>query len=327
MKILITGADGMLGASVSREALSQGYAVRAMVLTNRKTTVLDGLALELVEGDLTQIAALEKAVHGCQAVINVAASTSIWPRRQSVIWEINYQGVKNLMAVSEQQQITRFIHVGTANSFGHGDPSAPGDETNGFNGKAYKMDYVDSKYEAQKLLLSAHHQKGFPAIIINPTYMIGPFDSGPTSGRMILELYKGNLPGYASGYKNFVYSKDVAVGIVNALKLGTLGACYIAGNENLSFEQFFRKACSVKGIPFTLRRVPNGLIYTVGLFNSLLARLTKKPPKLGYHMAQQATMKQCYSPVKARSELNMPSTPIEIAISDAVRWWEEHQYL
>lgn len=94
MKILITGADGMLGASVSREALSQGYAVRAMVLPNRKTTVLDGLALELVEGDLTQIAALEKAIHGCQAVINVAASTSIWPRRQSVIWEINYQGVK-----------------------------------------------------------------------------------------------------------------------------------------------------------------------------------------------------------------------------------------
>jgi len=189
------------------------------------------------------------------------------------------------------------------------------------------MDYVDSKYEAQKLLLSAYHQKGFPAIIINPTYMIGPFDSGPTSGRMILELYKGNLPGYASGYKNFVYSKDVAVGIVNALKLGTLGTCYIAGNENLSFEQFFRKACSVKGMPFTLRRVPNGLIYTVGLFNSLLARLTKKTPKLGYHMAQQATMKQCYSPEKARRELNMPSTPIEIAISDAVRWWEEHQYL
>jgi hypothetical protein len=44
-------------------------------------------------------------------------------------------------------------------------------------------------------------------------------------------------------------------------------------------------------------------------------------------MAQQATMKQCYSPEKARRELNMPSTPIEIAISDAVRWWEEHQYL
>lgn len=327
MKILITGADGMLGASVCREAIGQGYSVRVMVLPNRNTNVLDGLPVEIVTGDLTQIAALEKAVQGCQAVINVAASTSIWPRRQALIWSINFQGVKNLMHVSAQQNIERFIQVGTANSFGHGDPSAPGDETYDFKGSAYKMDYVDSKYEAQRMLLKAHENEGFPAIIINPTYMIGPYDSGPTSGRMILELYKGNLPGYASGYKNFVYSKDVAVGIINALTLGRVGQCYIAGNENLSFEQFFQKACSVRGLPFRLKRVPNGLIFMVGFFNSLWARLIGKPPKLGYHMAQQATMKQCYSPEKARKELRMPATPIEEAILDAVRWWEAHDYL
>lgn len=327
MKILITGADGMLGASVCREALSQGYSVRVMVLPNRNTTVLDGLPLEIMQGDLTQVSALEKAVEGCQAVINVAASTSIWPRRQKLIWDINYQGVKNLVNVSEKHKIERFIQVGTANSFGHGDPSRPGDESHDFNGKAYNMDYVDSKYEAQKFLIQAYKTKGFPAIIINPTYMIGPYDSGPTSGRMILELYKGNLPGYSSGYKNFVYSKDVAVGIINALKLGSLGQCYIAGNENLSFEQFFRKACAVREIPFKLRRIPKGLIITVGFINSIGARLIRKSPKLGYHMAKQANMQQCYSPEKARREINLPSTPIEEAILDAVRWWEQNNYL
>lgn len=327
MKVLITGADGMLGSSICREAISQGYQVRAMVLPGRKVSVLDGLDVSYCYGNLLDRQSIYDAVEGCDYVINVAASTQIWPRRSKNIWNVNFESVNFLVEACKQFGIKRLVHIGTANSFGHGTLDLPGNEQTPYNGSAYKMDYVDSKYEAQKLIINQCDAGLLSAIVINPTFMIGPYDSGPSSGKMLMTLLEGGLPGYTSGMKNFVASTDVAVAAVNGLKLGTSGSCYIAGNENLSFEQFFKKACLVRGIPFKLKQLPNSLIYIVGFFGSTLARITRTPPKLGYHMAKQATLVQCYDPTKARVELNMPATPIEDAIQSCITWWQENNYI
>lgn len=327
MKVLVTGADGMLGASVCREALAQGYDVRAMILETSKLTTLDGLSLELVHGNLLNYASLERAVEGCDVIINVAASTQIWPRRSPLIHKINFDAVKSLVEIAKKSKISRFIQIGTANSFGHGSKDSPGNESTRFMGEFYKMDYVDSKYKAQQFLLNEVHEFGFPAVIINPTFMIGPYDAGPSSGKMLMALYLGQLPGFTSGMKNFVASKDVATATVNAISLGKIGNCYIAGNSNLTFEGYFKIACKVFERDFKLKKMPNGLILAVGFVSSAWSRITGKPPKLGFHMAQQASMKQCYDPTKARQELRMPSTPIEIAIKDCMDWWKANHYL
>lgn len=327
MKVLITGADGMLGSSICREALKQGYSVRAMVLPDRKTTVLDGLDIELVQGNLLDEVAVAKAVEGCDYIINVAASTQIWPRRSPFIWKVNYEAVKGLVEAGKRNNIKRFVQIGSASSFGHGTKEQPGNEHTPYNDKAYNMDYIDSKYQAQQYLLNEFKTNGFNAVVVNPTYMIGPFDSGPSSGKMMLTLLKGSLPGYSSGSKNFVYSLDVAVAAVNALTLGKVGECYIAGNENLSFEEFFRKVCSVYNIPFKLKKLPNFIVLLVGFSGSLWAKITQKHPKLGYNMAKQAIMTQCFDASKSREELNMPSTPINVAIKSCIQWWKENKYL
>lgn len=327
MKVLITGADGMLGSSICREALSQGYEVRVMVLPERTVSVLEGLDLTYCYGNLLDPESLYQAVDGCDYVINVAASTQMWPRRSEVIWKVNYHAVEHLVEACKRFNVKRFVQIGTANSFGHGSISEPGNELTPFNGGAYKMDYVDSKYKAQSYIIDQCKTGQISGVVINPTYMIGPFDSGPSSGKMLMALFMGSLPGYTSGIKNFVASKDVAVAAVNALTLGTSGSCYIAGNENLTFEQFLTKACAVRGIPFTLKKIPNFLIYGIGFFSSIVARISGKAPKLGYHLAKQATMQQCYSPQKAREELNMPATPIEEAIQSCITWWQENNYI
>jgi len=327
MKVLVTGADGMLGASVCREALSQGYGVRAMILHGSVLTTLNGLSVEMVYGNLLDVESLERAVDGCDVIINVAASTQIWPRRSPLIYKINYDAVKSLVEIAKKYKIKRFIQIGTANSFGHGNENSPGNESSPFMGEYYKMDYVDSKYKAQQFLLNEAHGSGFPAVIINPTFMIGPYDAGPSSGKMLMALYMRQLPGYTTGMKNFVASKDVARATVNAITLGKIGNCYIAGNANLSFERYFTMASKVFERDFKLKKIPKWLILTVGFLSSIWSRINGKPPKLGFHMAQQASMKQCYDPSKARQELKMPSTPIEDAIKDCLDWWQANHYL
>ena len=67
-----------------------------------------------------------------------------------------------------------------------------------------------SKYKTQQFILNEVKENKLPAIILNPTFMFGPYDSNPSSGAMIVALYKGKVPGYTSGGRNYICAKDAA---------------------------------------------------------------------------------------------------------------------
>ncbi len=79
--------------------------------------------------------------------------------------------------------------------------------------------------------------------------------------------------------------------------------------------------------PFKLLKAPTAVIICIGLINSVFARLLKKSPKLSYSMAKMAGINQYYSAAKAQRELNMPQTPIEVAIDECLTWYEINGYL
>jgi dihydroflavonol-4-reductase len=326
-KVFVTGADGMLGSSICRELLDQGYHVKAMCLPDRKTNTLTNLPIEIVYGGIDKKEFLLKEMKGCQYVIHVAALVKIWPRRLSCINEVNLLGTQHVMEAVSTLKLKRMIHIGSANSFAFGTKEEPGDESSSYNGWKYGMDYIDSKYKAQQMLLRQFNKNGFPVIIINPTYMIGPFDSGPSSGQMLIALCKGALKFYSHGGKNFVCSVDVAKAAVNALTKGVTGECYIAGNQNMEFREFFHAACKILNREFNLKPVPYPLILAAGITSSLIARITGKPPKISYGMAKIAEENQYFSPEKARRVLDMPQTPIEVGIIQCIEWFKSNKYL
>jgi len=326
-KVLVTGADGMLGASICRELINQGYKVVAFVLPHSKSKVLDGLELEKRFGNILNQEEVLSALKDCQFLIHAAASTAVWPRKSSQITKVNLEGTQIVSRCAEMIGIKRMIHIGTASSFGNGTLEKPGNETYTFNSGHFKMDYMLSKYNAQNYLLDRHKNVDFPIIIINPTFMIGPYDSGPSSGKMLLALYKEKLPAYTKGGKNFVYSVDVATATVNALKLGKLGECYIAGNVNMSYKDFLSKACTIRSREFKLIKSPHIVSLSVGFMSSIIARIKKKPPQISYTMARVAAINQFYEAKKAIQDLNMPQTPIEKAIEHCTNWYEENGYL
>lgn len=326
-KVFLTGADGMLGSSICRELIKQNYQVKAACLNGLHQKNLEGLPIEICYSNILNKEDTFNNMQGCDLVIHVAASTLVWPRRNKLVYDINFIGTSNVMECVEALQIKRFVHIGSASSFDHGDNQNPGDETNLYNGWHYGMDYIDSKFKAQELLLNAFQTKKLPVIIINPTYMIGPFDAGPSSGKMIIGVYKENIPGYSNGGKNFVCSQDVAVAAVNALKLGRLGECYIAGNQNLSYKEFFEKVTQVMNKKFTLKAIPFWMVLMVGAINSVIARIRRKPPQLSYGMANMSNIKQYYSIEKSRKELQMPQTPIEQGIQQCLDWFKANGYL
>ena len=327
MKILVTGADGLLGSNLVRELLRRGHTVRAFVQPGRQQKTLEGLNLEKFPGDLLNPEDVIKSAEGCEAVIHCAASTSVWPTRSDIVNRVNIEGTKNIIQTVRFNKVQRMIYVGTANSFGFGSKENPGVEGNPYRSATYGLDYMDSKYKAQQVVLKEVQENSLPAVIVNPTFMFGPYDSNPSSGAMILALHKGKVPGYTGGGRNYLCAKDAAVAIANALTKGRIGECYILGNQNLSYQEAFKKIAETIGVKPPSIAIPPVFAKLYGRLGSFIGNLTGKPPAISYPLSRIACDEHYFSPAKAVRELELPQTPIETGIRECFDWLKENDYL
>lgn len=309
----------MLGSNLVRELLNRKYQVRAFVQPGRKTGTLHCLWLERLEGDLLNLEDLNNAFRDVDAVIHTAASVKMWPVNSKMNVDINVNGTANVIQMAMLHKVSRMIHVGTATSFGFGTLQNPGTEENPYSGSRYQLGYLDSKFDAHQLVLNAVKQ-GLPAVIVNPTFLIGPFDSAPSSGAMIMAIYKGALPGYAPGGKNYISVKDAATGIANALTMGRVGESYILGNRNMPYNEAFSMIAGIVGTKAPALKLPRLAVLAYGWLGSAFGIITGRAPAVSYPVARISCDGHYYSAQKAINELQLPQTPIENAMQEAFDW-------
>lgn len=328
MEILVTGPDGVLGSNLVRELLKRNFNVSVLLEPGKDPITLKGLNIIRHHGSILDPVILDEIFKGKDVVFHCAASTSVFPARNKNVVSVNVEGTKNVIDASLKHAIKRLIHVGTAASFGSGDTvDKPGNEKNSYSNTRIGLDYLDSKWRAQQLILDAVEQKKLPAIIVNPTFMIGPYDSRPSSGAMILAIYKKKVPGSTTGGKNYVAVKDVAVAMANAITMGTIGECYILGNYNLSYQEAFETIAKVIEVKAPKRVLPSPVIIAYGSINSLLAKTIRYTPSVTREVAIIACENHYYSSEKARKELLLPQTPLEVAVKECFDWFRNNGYL
>lgn len=326
MRVLVTGADGMLGSNVVRELLSRNYQVRAFLLPDSQYKSLDGLDIEKAYGNILKPEEVLAATKGCDAIIHAAANTNIWPDRSEMVRRVNVEGTQNVIDAALHHKVKRFIFIGTANSFGFGSKADPGDETRPYQSAQYGLDYMDSKKEAQDLVLKAVEEKGLPALTINPTFMLGPHDSKPGAGAMIIAIYQEKVPGFAVGGRNYIYVKDVAVAIINALTKGRTGESYIAGNVNMNYREAFTKIAQLVGVQPPKITIPPALSKMYGFLGTQYGKLFNATPTVSYAMTKISCDEHYFTAQKAVKELDMPQTNIDTAITESFSWLKEHGY-
>ncbi|MCX6333818.1 MAG: NAD-dependent epimerase/dehydratase family protein [Bacteroidia bacterium] len=326
-KVLLTGADGFLGSNIVRELLARGYLVRAFIESGKNLFTLKGLDIELVSGDILSPADVMNAAEGCNYIIHAAASTSLWPPRSEITRRVNIDGTRNIIEAALIKGSERLIHIGTANSFGFGSKSNPGDESKPYKAFRYKTDYIDSKYEAHKLVLDSVTGHGLNAVVLNPTFMLGAYDSKPSSGAMILAVAGGKVPGYTRGGRNYIYVKDAAKGVVNALEKGEKGESYILGNQNLSYREIFSLIAETIGAKKPGTYIPPALSLGLGSILTLFSKITGKAPLVSLAMARISNDEHYFTAAKARTKLDLPQTDIRTAIVNAFAWFKENNYV
>ncbi len=328
MEILVTGPDGLLGSNLVRELLSRNYKVSVLLEPGKDPMTLKDLPIKKHYGNILDPQILDEVFKGKDIVFHCAASTSVFPARNKNVIKVNVEGTKNIIDASLKHSIKRLIHVGTASSFGSGNCHEKlGDEKNPYLNMGIGMDYMDSKYEGQQLVLEAVKNKKLQAIVVNPTFMLGAFDSRPSSGAMVLAIYNKKVPGSSSGGKNYVAVKDVAIAMANAITMGRIGETYILGNVNLRYAEAFATIAKVLAVKGPKRVLPDALLIAYGTINSFLARTLRFEPAVTKEICKISCEIHFYSPEKARKELLLPQTPIEDAIQECFDWFKNNGYL
>lgn len=327
MKIFITGADGMLGSNLLRKLLQEEHQIVTFLQPDRDIRTIENLAIEKKYGDILNKEDLIKAMAGCDIAIHMAANTNIWPSRSEIVRKVNIEGTSNVIEAVLNNKLKRLIYIGTANSFGYGSKENPGKEENPYKSYGYGLDYMDSKYEAQLLVLKEVKERQLPAVIVNPTFMLGAYDTKPGSGAMILAVYNKKVPGYSPGGRNYVYVNDVATAIVNAINRGKIGECYILGNRNMNYKEAFTLMADVVGVKPPKIKFPAFIAKSYGAISSAIANTFGTTPVVSYNMAKIACDGHYYTAEKAVKELGLPQTPVEHAIKEAFDWFVENGYI
>lgn len=324
-KVLITGANGFLGSNVARELYRNGYEVKLMMRSASSPATSD-IPCEVFYGNIDNLNDVMFAVAGCDAVVHTASVTKQWAISKKEYEQVNITGTKNIVQACLAHNIQKLVHVSTANTIGPGNMNEPANELSAFRFVNAHSHYINTKYIAQQYVLEQVVQKKLPAVVINPTFMLGEYDSKPSSGQIILYGMNKKILFVPPGGKNFVHIKDVSRGIVNALKKGVIGECYLMAGENLSYKEFFKLLSDVSGHKPLLVNIPGFILKAGGLAGSLLGAIRKTTLKLNYTSGYLLCIHNYYSGKKSEKELNITYTPVKTAVVNALGWFRENNY-
>jgi dihydroflavonol-4-reductase len=325
METLITGAGGLLGNHLTRLFLFRGHGVRVMIEQKNADDGLDGLEIEKIICDIRDPMQVKGCASGMDVVVHAAADTSTWPNNSDKVRNVNVLGTEHLIEEALRSDIKRFIYVSSASVFDWGSCRYPGTETSGKRRFNYNISYYESKHLAQEAVLRAVREKGLSGIVVNPTFMVGPYDDKMNAARLVSSIINRKVPGYPPGGRNFVHAGDVARAIYNAVESGTVGECYILGNENLSYRKFFETVGKVSGLQVPMLPIPAFLVCLTGLVQTMIAYISGSSPQICYNMARGPCQRAYYSSEKARKYLQLSRTPISIAIQETIEWLEKHK--
>ena len=322
---LVTGATGLVGNNVVRQLLGRNLGVRVLVRSESAVgdTALAGLPVDRVSGGLGDEAALDRALDGVSCVIHSAAFVHCGWRHGSEMREVNIEGTRRL-ARAARRAGARLVHVSSVDAIGLRADGTPADEETPPGGMP-DCPYVVTKLEAERALIE-EIQQGLDATIVNPVYMLGPWDWKPSSGRMLLEVGSGKGLFAPPGGNDFVDVRDVAAGILAAAERGCTGRRYILGGHGLSYLAAWRVMARVTGRMQPLGIAPRPFVRLAGWCGDLAAVFRKREPDVNSAATTMSMLNNNFSCQRAREELGYKFRPLEDTVQDAWNWFVARGY-
>ncbi len=318
MKIFMTGGTGFIGGHVARQLRERGDDVVALVRSPAQATALRELGCELVEGDLSDSAAIAKGMEGAEAAIHAGAvyKVGIPKSEHAAMFESNVAGTERVLDAAIAAGVAKVVYVSTCAVFGdtHGQVVEEG----------FRRDSeFPSEYERTKTL--AHElaedriASGAPIVIVQPGGVYGPNDHSEI-GNVIDQVSRGKLPAKTFPDAGFMFChvEDIAAGIVLALDKGQVGEAYVLSAEKATLGELIDRVASIAGRKPPRFTMPSALLKLSAPLGPVIGPMMGFPPNLRELIASSDGVTYWATDAKARRELGFAPRDLDTGLRDTL---------
>jgi nucleoside-diphosphate-sugar epimerase len=287
MRVLVTGASGMLGRATATRLLERGHQVT--VLQRRAS----GLPCREVLGDVADPVAVARAVRGQDAVIHLAAKVDVTGPWAEYV-HANIDGTRAVRAACRAADVGRLVHVSSP-SVAHAGTALVGVGAGPANPGRARGRYSRSKAVAELDALAAD-SPSLAVLAIRPHLVWGPGDTQLVQ-RIVDRARAGRLPVIGSGAAliDTTYVDNAAAALVAAVDAcGPVHgeALIVSNGEPRPVAEVLTQLCRAAGVAGPRGRVPFGAAYGLGAAAEGLWAATRRrsmPPLTRFLVEQLAT--------------------------------------
>jgi len=314
------GASGNVGACVTRHLVSAGADVRVLLRKTSSTKGIDGLAVERYYGGISDAADLAAAMSDRDVVYYCIVDTRAELRDPAPLFETNVNGLRKVLDVAVTANLRRFVFLSTIGTIAIGRNGETVDEDTPFNWSGQAGSYIESRRQAEQLVLSYVANHGLPAVVANVSNPYGPPDWQPRQGMFVQLAALGKLPFYIRGVgAEVVGIDDVADALLLAAERGRIGQRYIISERYMTQRELVTIAAKAVGARPPRLGIPMALVYGFARVSDAVGSLLHRDIPVSSQSARLIELTSPASHDKATRELGWHPRPTEQFIARAAQ--------
>ena len=316
---IVTGANGHLGSTIVRYLERQDCLIRGLLLPSEENS--DRERISYYKGDITVRETMDPIFSGLEGsdiiVIHAAGLVSIGNEITPVLYNVNVNGTRNVIAMCRKYGVRRLLYVSSVHAISEGDGLSVIREVASFPKDAVTGAYASTKAEATQAVVDAT-KDGLDAVIVHPSGILGPFDDGRNHiVHFIRQYLDGKLHGGVTGGYDLVDVRDVAKGCIAAAERGRSGECYILSNRYVPISELMANMGAATGgkVPHCY---PLGLVKSIAPLFEWIGKVRHTRPLFTRYSLYTLGSNSRFSHDKATMELGYSPMDIKDSVRDTI---------
>ena len=328
LKILVTGATGLIGCHSLAALLEAGHAIRVFVRSPAKLdAVLAPFArsasdVEVAIGDVGDSRAIRQALVGCNGLLHCAGRFSREREDEPMLVETNVEGTRHVLEAAAEADLERAVYVSSMLALS----PAPGREMTAEDAVA-RPDSMYAATKARAESIARVFQERMPLTILYPAAVQGPHDPTFSIGPQLIAnaLTEGRVLVTEGGLAT-TDVRDLAAVVAAVFDGRTSATRLMAPSFYLRHERYYELLELLSGRPLQAQRVPGWLLRLLGRLGDVAQRLGR-PTELTYEAAKVLTRSVPIDDREARRLLGRPPIDDERSLGDLIAWMVEAGHL
>lgn len=326
MRALVIGASGHIGNAVVRALLDRKYEVTACGRRSTPPVNLAGLPVRYSPGDADEARQLERWIAGHDIVIDAAGPYPV------SAFLLTSQAVQDPIAHAERR--TRWLiealykhdaRLAYISSF----VTLARPRTRAQRLQAQMMRLVHPYFEVKELIESQivdAARRGLHAVIVNPTYCLGPWDLRDPRRCLIPVLLRGEVPASFDQMLDAVDVRDVAAGLIAATEAGRYAEPIMLRGHEISTRQLYSSVCEIAGVAPPRISTSTGLAFAGAYWMEVMLGMMGQETPVPSAAIMLTAAFDFLIPSNRLQELGITPRPLRETLTDAITWYRQIGY-